>query len=257
MSDYIDMKISGSSTMPGGEYGKVSISGAGKIQGSLKCDSLSCSGSGKVEGDVVTRSVSCSGAMKVEGSIDCREKLSVTGSFQCNGSAQVQELKCSGGFQAQGKVSGGEFQVSGSVKAESGMHCRELRSYGACRVQGDLEGEYVQLKGLTKISGLLNAETVEISAGASSEIGDIGGSTITVQREDSTFRILGFSFGRTPSFSLSTNTIEGDRVELEYTAAKVVRGKQVIIGEGCEIDRVEYTETFQARPNTVRQAVKI
>ena len=56
MSDHIDMKISGSSTMPGGEYGKVSISGAGKIQGNLKCDSLSCSGSGKVEGDVVTQS---------------------------------------------------------------------------------------------------------------------------------------------------------------------------------------------------------
>ena len=64
MSDHIDMKISGSSTMPGGEYGKVSISGAGKIQGNLKCDSLSCSGSGKVEGDVVTQSASCSGGGK-------------------------------------------------------------------------------------------------------------------------------------------------------------------------------------------------
>lgn len=80
MSDHIDMKISGSSTMPGGEYGKVSISGAGKIQGNLKCDSLSCSGSGKVEGDVVTQSASCSGAIKVEGSIDCRERLSTSGS---------------------------------------------------------------------------------------------------------------------------------------------------------------------------------
>ena len=45
-------------------------------------------------------------------------------------------------------------------------------------------------------------------------------------------------------------------MELEYTTAKVVRGKQVIIGEGCKIDRVEYTETFQARPDTVGQAVK-
>lgn len=33
MSDKIDMKISGSSVMPGGEYGKVSISGSGKIPG--------------------------------------------------------------------------------------------------------------------------------------------------------------------------------------------------------------------------------
>ena len=38
MNEHIDMKISGSSTMPGGEYGRVSISGAGKVQGSLKCE---------------------------------------------------------------------------------------------------------------------------------------------------------------------------------------------------------------------------
>lgn len=57
MSDHIDMKISGSSTMPGGEYGKVSISGAGKIQGKPEMlTACSCSGSGKVEGDVVTQS---------------------------------------------------------------------------------------------------------------------------------------------------------------------------------------------------------
>ena len=35
MNEHIDMKISGSSTMPGGEYGSVSISGAGKVNGSL------------------------------------------------------------------------------------------------------------------------------------------------------------------------------------------------------------------------------
>ena len=50
MSDKIDMKISGSSVMPGGEYGKVSISGSGKIQGSVKCDRLACSGSGWRQG---------------------------------------------------------------------------------------------------------------------------------------------------------------------------------------------------------------
>ena len=85
MSDKMDMRISGSSTMPGGEYGKVSISGSGKVQGNLKCESLSCSGAGKVKGDMVAQNVSCSGSVKVEGSMDCREKLSTSGSFQCTG----------------------------------------------------------------------------------------------------------------------------------------------------------------------------
>ena len=40
MNDIMDMKISGSSAMPGGEYRTVSISGSGKVQGSLRCESL-------------------------------------------------------------------------------------------------------------------------------------------------------------------------------------------------------------------------
>ena len=41
MNDIMDMKISGSSAMPGGEYRTVSISGSGKVQGSLRCGRLS------------------------------------------------------------------------------------------------------------------------------------------------------------------------------------------------------------------------
>ena len=48
MNDIMDMKISGSSAMPGGEYRLVSISGSGKVQGSLRCESLRCSGSARV-----------------------------------------------------------------------------------------------------------------------------------------------------------------------------------------------------------------
>ena len=49
MNDIMDMKISGSSAMPGGEYRLVSISGSGKAQGSLRCESLRCSGSARVQ----------------------------------------------------------------------------------------------------------------------------------------------------------------------------------------------------------------
>ena len=62
MNEHIDMKISGSSSMPGGEYGKVSISGAGKVQGSLKCEELHCSGAAKVHGDV-----DCAGELRTNG----------------------------------------------------------------------------------------------------------------------------------------------------------------------------------------------
>ena len=62
MNDIMDMKISGSSAMPGGEYRTVSISGSGKVQGSLRCESLRCSGSAKVQGDV-----DCAGEIRCSG----------------------------------------------------------------------------------------------------------------------------------------------------------------------------------------------
>ena len=63
MNDIMDMKISGSSAMPGGEYRLVSISGSGKVQGSLRCESLRCSGSARVQGDV-----DCAGEIRCSGS---------------------------------------------------------------------------------------------------------------------------------------------------------------------------------------------
>ncbi|MCL0069946.1 hypothetical protein M1O56_05235 [Dehalococcoidia bacterium] len=44
---------------------------------------------------------------------------------------------------------------------------------------------------------------------------------------------------------LETELIEGDEILLEWTRAKTVRGKQIVIGEGCEIERVEYSESLE------------
>ena len=90
MNEHIDMKISGASSMPGGEYGRVSISGAGKVQGSLKCEEMHCSGASNVQGDVDSAGELCtSGAGKVAGSVRCGS-LTASGTF----SAQtVQDRK--------------------------------------------------------------------------------------------------------------------------------------------------------------------
>ncbi len=44
-------------------------------------------------------------------------------------------------------------------------------------------------------------------------------------------------------------TIEGDDVYLEATHATAVRGRRVVIGPGCVIQEVEYSETLQIDPS--------
>ena len=244
MNEHIDMKISGSSTMPGGEYGSVSISGAGKVNGSLKCEELHCSGAAKVQGDVdCAGELHTSGAGKIAGSVRCGS-LSASGDFSAQ-SVQVEGLaSVSGSLRTEQALTADELSASGSLEAGS-VHCRAFRASGACRVSGDFEAETAVLSGAAEIDGLLNAETVEISANPAVHIHAIGGGTIRVLQKD-TAVILGL-FRTTP---------EGDDIELENVEADIVRGKYVRIGHGCRIGTVEYGENLEAEPGTVSRSTQ-
>ena len=195
MNEHIDMKISGSSTMPGGEYGSVSISGAGKVNGSLKCEELHCSGAAKVQGDVdCAGELHTSGAGKIAGSVRCGS-LSASGDFFRAVGAGRGLASVSGSLRTERALTADELSASGSLEAGS-IHCRAFRASGSCRVSGDLEAETAVLSGAAEIGGLLNAETVEISANRAVRIHAIGGGTIRVLQKD-TAVILGL-FRTTP-----------------------------------------------------------
>ena len=110
------------------------------------------------------------------------------------------------------------------------------------------------MSGLYSIGGLLNAETVELTAAAGCSVGDIGGSKITVRREVP--GLLRRLFSGAATHSTKVHTIEGDDIALEYVTADVVRGRRVQIGEGCRIGRVEYAETLEAADGTVSESVR-
>lgn len=241
----IDLHISGASSMPGGEYGAVSISGAGKIQGSLVCSSLRCSGSGKVYGDVhCSGEMAASGAVGVEGSV-WSEELRCSGVCRLTGDLEVHRLRISGSLQIGGKLSGEDLQVSGTLQG-SALHCREIAASGKLRLTHGLEAEKVRISGIVEVDGLLNAEIIEIQPTRFSHLTDVGGSEI---------RILDRSVGLRVPGCLSARSIEGDTIELEYVKADVVRGKHIRIGKGCKIGRVEYSGSLEAAPGTVGEEV--
>lgn len=252
MNELIDMKISGASSMPGGEYGRVSISGAGKVKGNVKCTALSCSGSTAVEGDAVcTGDVRISGSVKVAGDISCAGEMRVSGAFRCGGGVKAGVLNCSGAAAIGGTAEADEISASGSMNAHD-LRCRGLTSSGGLRVEDGVEAESARLSGGISIPGLLNAETAEIYPAAGSRIGSVGGSRVRILSSGT-----GRLFGLLPRGTLVTiGSIEADTVELESTAADVVRGRSVRIGKGCRIGRVEYSEKLTAEPGTVGEAVR-
>ncbi len=237
MSDKIDLRISGASTMPGGDYGTVSISGIGKIEGNLRAETMKCSGSAKVNGNVTAQHISCSGKSSLHGTVT------------------AQSIRISGVLKAEGEVQTEELSVSGCAKLERSCRCRLLKVAGTLTSDKDVEAEEAYLSGAVKIEGLLNAEKIQMTADCLSKINEIGCSELVVRREDR--GLLNRLLTRCTGNVVQVNSIEADRVDITDTHADLVRGRDVTIGQGCKIRRVEYSGSCHAQEGTVEELVKL
>ncbi len=200
-----DFKISGSGQMIGGEYGDVHVSGACKITGDIHCESIKVSGSAKSDGNIV-----------------CKGDMRISGAFK-GGDVTANDINVSGGIKL-GNIKGGNVKISGGIKASS------------------VEAENACISGSVKIDGLLNAENIYIECD-DSEVGSIGCTELEVNLHGECGKAILGIFKAKHCRALKTDTIEGDKISICYTTANVVRGKDVTIGKGCKIGRVEYTGT--------------
>lgn len=219
-------RISGSGTIAEGVYDSVKIAGSGRADGAIKANSVHVSGSGSFQ-DVEAGDFHVSGSGKVDGNLVCTE-AHVSGSCTVSGDADVQSLHTSGSLSVSGDVRGTEGKVSGSITVKRGVEFEQLGIYGSAH-----------------IGGLVNAEKLTIAIGGNSEIGAIGGSDIEIKRGETHFNLLGLLFGQRRFMSVKCALIEGTNVSLENTICETIRGKNIIIGSGCEIGKVEYTDTLE------------
>lgn len=228
-----DLKASGGINIAGGEYASVRVSGALKVSGTLDCEELHASGAVKVSDNL-----RCSGSIGSSGALVAGGDVTVTG-----------ELHSSGSLTSGAKLSADVLKTSGVCRCGGDIHVRELATSGQLAVDGGVEAERFRSSGKLDIHELLNAEEIDISISTACAVGDIGGSRITVRKG-----WFGFAFGNP---RLTVESIEGDTVELEYTKAATVRGRTVRIGAGCEIGRVEYSETISVEGGAVGEQVKL
>ncbi len=242
MEPKMDMRISGSGNMPGGEYGSVRISGSGRVNGFVRCDELSVSGSGKLEGVACAGDIRASGSAMFEGDVKAKE-MRVSGACKITGGVEVQA----------------DISVSGALRVEKNMSCSLLKSTGALAVDGDVEAEKAEITGKIIVGGLLNAEEVHIRFDTGTEFGSIGGSRIHLEPGYERRGGLFGWFGRRGKIDARVNAaIEGDEIFLENVICPRVSGRTVTVGEGCRIDLVQYGERIEVSPNaTVGKQEKI
>lgn len=237
MSGNMDMRISGSGSVPAGEYNKVSVSGSGRLLGKVRCESFSSSGASHGEHIECSDTFKVSGASSFSGDVKANY-IGVSGSFSCGGNLVAEEkFSCSGSTKCKGNVKGNLLSIAGALK-----------------VGGDVEGEKVKVDGILNCEGLLNAEDIEIKFEREMEIGSIGGSKIVIfPREPfkAVIKLPLFSaLARRASAGVSVATsIEGDEIALEGVSCPRVTGRIVAIERGCNIELVQYSETVEISPD--------
>lgn len=202
-----DMRLIGTTRSNGGKFGNVRIVGESELIGQTECKSLSCTGTSRIEGDLKAGIVKLTGELDVEGSLSAG-KAAITGQANVHGNCR-----------------GDNFKLMGELT-----------------IEGDFESETCKINGAITVRGLLNAERLEIRLHGSSQATEIGGGTIAIKPTRGHRIKKVFTLGQYPL--MIADSIEGDRLDLEYTKAKVVRGSDVRIGPGCEIERVEYRNTL-------------
>lgn len=225
-----DLKIDGSGSAPGGEYNSVRINGAGKIIGDVTCREFRINGSGNVDGSLDAEDGKISGTGTIDGILTARK-------FKVSGSAQMKE-----------DVKGDSLVISGSVTVSGNLDMQNVKIEGSARVGRDCNAEVFQSDGSFEINGLLNADDISIGLyHAKSRAREIGGGKIHVALGSTAgFNVLKtiFTLGMYNPV-LEADTIEGDEIILENTIARVVRGTNVTIGNGCRVELVEYKGTLQ------------
>ena len=226
-------KIAGVGDVSGGSYAEVSIAGAGTVLADIDVTVLKIAGTGNIMGKVTAKAVTVSGNASFASDVQANE-FTVSGSSEILGGVGAENFKIAGVCTINGSVNAQKFEIRGTTK-----------------IGGDVQAEKFDAQGVFSIGGLLNAGDIKVRLYGGCDAHDIGGERIDVA--------LGKPWPFLPFFgerNLTADTIEGDVVILENTRAKTVRGGDVRIGNGCEIDLVEYTGTFVGS-NGVKASRKI
>jgi cytoskeletal protein CcmA (bactofilin family) len=242
MSDEIrnDIKTAGGGSFSGGTYGDVTFNGSGTINGDVDAITYRVNGAGTSNGRVKAQSVT------------------VNGTAGFNGEVQANEMTVNGDANIRDGAGVGRLIVKGNLSIGGSLAAHDVQLHGFIRMGGDCQAETFTGEGGFTVAGLLNAGNVDITVQAPSTVREIGGERIVVRQPVGSLNTLTSLLTVFAEKRLTVETIEGDVVWLENTSAKVVRGKQVTLGQGCIVDLVEYAETYTpAGAPQVREARQV
>ncbi len=268
-----EVRISGSGRIAGGDYRKIVVAGSGTITGDIRVEELTVAGTAKFEGDVETGKLKVTGSSRLAGRLDA-ETVTSRGSLAVDKRVKSDLFKSYGSLEVSKDLISGEIYLAVSAKIEGDVKGESFTSRGSFSVSGLLTADQIEVwLGSDNYAAEVGGEQIRITKKGLSldlnrervkggvenlekgldRLGDKLGFELDLDEDRISRGItklgkkLSSYVNRIPSGSLESEVLEGDSLELEGVKAKVVRGKSVVIGEGCVIDKVEYSDTIEVK----------
>lgn len=245
MDELKNIKISGSASISGGSFNKISISGSGKIDGECSAQELSIAGAGKILGNCNIKIVNISGAGKIEGDLE-GDDLRISGSGKILGNISFKNIKTSGSLNSEKNVTCDTFKTSGISKIQGKLKAKDIKVSGILEAN-NVESDNFTSSGMLKITEMLNAEKINITLFKDSEVGEIGGKDIKIvigYNNDITNFLNNFRVSK-KTIELKSKFVEGDTIYLENVKINEVSGQDIEIGENCIIHKATYTNSIK------------
>lgn len=199
------------------ELGNLNIVGTSSVGGG-SYHKIKVMGELAVLQDISAHRIKVMGSVKSSSDVTC-DSIGIMGEMIANHLTVREKASILGELSAV-VVTAEEMDILGEVR------CKEEMSCGSLKVRGAIE-----------IAGMLNTESIRIKSSNLSRVKEMGGRSIQVSPA--------FPY---PRRVLRSELIEFDDIDIKCTEAAVVRGKNVVIGENCIIDLVEYSDNLIRHP---------
>ena len=248
------MKISGSGKVNGGVYNEeIFVSGSAVFDGDVKCGELNVSGS------VNTKCVECDKEINISGSGKFEDvktqSLAVSGSFSADSLTVYKDMKISGSCKVRKDLSAKNAQFSGSIQTGGNIKFGAAAVSGKLECKKNVEAEDITVTGRIYVDGLLNAENTVIKFGYgafTNRINSIGGTNIKiVYYKEGKFDLRDIIFDHGNVITKVEESIEGDNIFLQNTECPLVVGKNVTVGYGCKIGKIQYYNKCEIKDDAI------
>lgn len=229
--DERNIMTAGDTDVTEGTYGRISCAGDLRMTGKVQAESIKSAGDLVASGDVLV------------------ESMSIYGNATFRANLKASSVSAFGDLESRGIMDISELKVYGSMKGKV-LNIEKSTVNGDIGSAEELNSDSIEVNGELHIEGAMNIGTGVLNIMGHSSVSEIFCQNLKVNGDGGSYKgILAGLISMGKGGRLDVRLIEGDDIYLENTTCDIVRGKNIKVGRGSRIRRVEYQESLEIFEN--------